>query len=473
MKDEVNFLQDTNPLGKRFMKSKQTKIVEISRLALLGGFLLNASAHAATCAPQWSNSTKANTTSLQDAINQCAAAGGGLVDLAANNGISTASITTVNLASNIVFKVEKGFTLKGSTGLTAGSAMLVGKGVKNLTITGTGAIDGDGSAYWASAVGKSNTPRPKLVDISGSKIQVGSNFNDSGSPQSIVSFPTATNDTANALIIRNSPKEQLVIESGSSNVAIDGVWIYANPNKNSHGQNLAPNTDAIDIIGTRTATIKNCVLDTGDDDIAIKSNAGEATTSNVTVNNCVVGGGHGISIGGQEAAGNTMADPGVSQVDVSNILFSGTDFGYRIKTDQTRKDSGATTDVTYSDTCMRNVGQPFLFTYNYASGSGGLPPIIANVAVDNVIATATKSQGEIDGLKNGLMGIPAYDNPGIRISNTEISGGKSFTVIDGELQIGSRSQVETTAGKQGQVVLIEDSGPTLTCPTSIAIPAQI
>ncbi|WP_186193024.1 glycoside hydrolase family 28 protein [Burkholderia gladioli] len=446
-------------------------------LSVFATLVGQASAQAATCTPQWSGSASTNTTNLQKAIQQCAASGTssspGLVDLGSNNGISTAVITSVNLASNIVLKLEKGFTLKGSPAQPSGGAMLTGSSLSNLTITGTGAIDGDGQDYWPAAVGQNNTARPKLIAITGSNLQIGSNFTDAGKPQSIVAFPSSSNATGNALIIRNSPKEQLVIESGSKNVTIDGVWIYANPNRNASGDDLAPNTDAIDIIGTQTATIKNCLLDTGDDDIAIKSNAGGAATSNVNISHCVVGGGHGISIGGQEAAGTTLANPGVSQVTVETVQFSGTDYGYRIKTDQTAKDSGATTGVTYRNTCMRNVQQPFLFTYAYASGTGGALPIIANVDIDNVIATATKQQGAIVGLSNSLMGIPKSGDTGIRLTNSQISGGKAFSVTNGELQLGSHSTAATTTGSNGQVVQVPDSGTTLSCPSSITIPAQI
>ncbi|WLE63379.1 glycoside hydrolase [Burkholderia plantarii] len=433
-------------------------------------------AHAASCAtPQWSSSPTANTSALQSAITQCSGSSSspGLIDLTVNNGVSTAVITSVNLASNIVLKLEKGFTLKGSPGQPSGGAMLTGSGLGNVTITGTGAIDGDGQSYWTSAVGQNNTARPKLIALTGSNLQIGSNFTDAGKPQAIVAFPSTSNDPGNALIIRNSPKEQLVIESGSKNVTIDGVWIYANPNRNANGDDLAPNTDAIDIIGTQTATIRNCLLDTGDDDIAIKSNAGGAATSNVTISHCVVGGGHGISIGGQEAAGHTLASPGVSQVTVDTVQFSGTDFGYRIKTDQTAKDSGATTGVNYRNTCMRNVQQPFLFTYAYASGTGGDLPIIANVGIDNVIATATKTQGAIVGLSNSLIGVPKSGDTGIRITNSQITGGNAFTVSNGELQVGGHSSVTTSIGSNGQVVPITDTGATLACPASITIPAQL
>ncbi|HGL5386859.1 TPA: glycoside hydrolase, partial [Burkholderia cenocepacia] len=99
------------------MKGKSSTRL-VLRLSTLAALAVQASAQAATCTPQWSSSASTNTTNLQNAIQQCAASGTssspGLVDLASNNGISTAVITSVNLANNIVLKLEKGFTLKGS-----------------------------------------------------------------------------------------------------------------------------------------------------------------------------------------------------------------------------------------------------------------------------------------------------------------------------------------------------------------------
>lgn len=164
----------------------------------------------------------------------------------------------------------------------------------------------------------------------------------------------------------------------------------------------------------------------------------------------------------------------VSNVKVDNIYFIGTDFGYRIKTDQTATNSGATTGVTYSNTCMRDVGAAFLFTYLYSTGTGGSPPIIANVKIDNVSGTS-KSQGGIVGLPNNLMGVVHSGDTGIRMTNTKLSGGKGFNVTNGTLQLGVNSAVTPlTTGINGNVVQqLPDSGATVVCPSSIVIPPQI
>jgi polygalacturonase len=122
---------------------------------------------------------------------------------------------------------------------------------------------------------------------------------------------------------------------------------------------------------------------------------------------------------------------------------------------------------------MHNVAQPFLFTYAYASGTGGALPIIANVTINNVIATAGKTQGAIVGLANDMMGQPSSGNFGIKMLNTKITGGSNFSVTYGELQVGTHSTVSTSREANGLVVPISDTGPTISCPSSINIPSQI
>jgi polygalacturonase len=441
------------------------------------------------CTPKWVGSESADNALLQTAIKTCSAAGTaalpGLVDLAANGSIVKAQIKSVTLASNIVIKVEPGFTLQGpnpadvgytGTGTSKPPVMLTGSGLSNVTIAGSGVIDGNGAGYWAifnQGGSFENQARQKVIAISGTGIKIGANFDNTGKPVATVTFPTSSNSTANALTIRNSPKEHVAIESGSSNVMIDGVWIYAPTGRANLGtgnsKNTAPNTDGVDIIGTTTATLRNCLIDTGDDDVAIKSNAGSSTTRDVTVQACVFGGGHGLSIGGQEASG-------VSSVNVANVWFKGTDFGFRIKTDNTSMDSGITNGVTYQNACMLGVGEPVLFTYNFdGAASGGQPPTIENVTVNNLIATAASTAGvsailgAIDGLTDDLM------NRNIVITQTKItgSGAKPFLTTFGTLILGGTSTVATSNGTSGTVMRITDTAPTVSCPASITLPKQL
>jgi polygalacturonase len=472
-----------------------SKAIGAGMVALVVPLVMQGTAAAGqtVCTPTWTSSESANTTALQSAINTCSAAGTaalpGLVVLSVQNGISTSQITSVTLKSNIVLKVEAGFTLKGpnpadvgytGTGSGTPASILSGSGLSNVTITGTGVIDGNGEAYWNiynQGGSYTSQDRPRIIKVTGTGLQVGANFSNTGQNIAGVTFPTSSNSTTNALKIKNSPKMHVTFESGSSNILVDGVWIYAPTGRASLGtgsnKNIAPNTDGIDLSGVNssnlnTAVVQNCVIDTGDDDIAIKSSSTTYPTYNVSVRNCVFGGGHGLSIGGQETGG-------VFNTAVTNVWFKETDYGFKVKTDNSSKDSGTTNGVTYSDSCMLNVGEPIQLTYNYSgSSSGGHPPTIENVSYDNVIATSASTQGvsAILGQVYGLVDDSLWQN--IKITNSSIagSGATPFNVTYGVLNLGTHSTVATTTGTGGSVVAIADSGPTLSCPTSIVIPTQ-
>ena len=60
----------------------------------------------------------------------------------------------------------------------------------------------------------------------------------------------------------------------------------------------APNTDAIDPGPVTHAWIHHCDIDTGDDDIVIKSGG-----TNVLIEDCTIKHGHGISIGSETTVG--------------------------------------------------------------------------------------------------------------------------------------------------------------------------
>jgi polygalacturonase len=452
-----------------------------------------AAAGQTVCTPTWTTSESANTTALQSAIDTCSAAGTatlpGLVKLAAQSGISTAQIAPVTLKSNIVVKVEAGFTLKGpdpadvgytGTGSSAAPPLLGGSHVSNVTITGTGVIDGNGQAYWDifnQGGSFMNQDRPRIIKLTGTGLKVGANFSNTGQSIEGVTFPTWTNRTTRALKIKNSPKMHVTFESGSSNILVDGVWIFAPTGRADLGtgtnKNIAPNTDGIDLIGVNssnlgTAVVQNCLIDTGDDDIAIKSNSKTFPTYNVSVRNCVFGGGHGLSIGGQETGG-------VFNTAVTNVWFKGTDFGFKVKTDNSSKDSGVTNGATYTNSCMLDVGEPIQLTYNYnGSASGGQPPTVENISYDNIVATSASTQGvsAILGEVFGLVDDSLWRN--IKITNSRITGSDAqpFTVTYGVLNLGTHSNVATMTGAGGSVVAIADRGPRLFCPEFIVIPRQ-
>ena len=251
-------------------------------------------------------------------------------------------------------------------------------------------------------------------------------------------------------------------------------------------KNVAPNTDGIDLVGVNpdmahVVLVQNCVIDTGDDNIALKSNKANAALTNVVIRNCVFGGGHGLSVGGQETGG-------VFNINVSNVYFNGTDFGLKVKTDNTAKDTGITSGGVYKNVCMQNVAEPIQLTFRYTipTSPGGINPVIENLSFDNIIAKNTSSQtqqkvllGEITGLDPSVSPYSslALINKNIVITNSRLTGPDNqtvtpFTITDGSLTLGANSQIATDIKLNGALVPIADTGPSFQCPDDIKIPGR-
>src|SRR5260370_40916003 len=99
-----------------------------------------------------------DTAALQRAVDECTAAGGGVVYLPPGRYLSG----TVILKDNVTFHLEAGATLLGSTQLedythqswppmlgdANGKHLIFAREAKNVTLSGAGRIDGQGPAFW-------------------------------------------------------------------------------------------------------------------------------------------------------------------------------------------------------------------------------------------------------------------------------------------------------------------------------------
>ncbi|MDR1095863.1 MAG: glycoside hydrolase family 28 protein [Spirochaetaceae bacterium] len=173
----------------------------------------------------------------------------------------------------------------------------------------------------------------------------------------------------------------------------------------------APNTDGIDIDSCSGVLIEHCVINVGDDGIALKAGSGPdglrvgKPTSGVRVEHCTVGDGHGGIVIGSETAG------GVFDVRVSDCVFKGTDRGVRIKTRRGR--GGVIRDLDFRDIVMEGTLCPLVINMYYRCGAvledgwfslarqpvNAETPEIRNVTVRNIRASGCRSSaGFIAGL---------------------------------------------------------------------------
>lgn len=265
------------------------------------------------------------------------------------------------LKSDMTLYIEEGATLLGRTerevyptlpGLigdinlgtwqgeedTCFASLITAYGVKNVTITGGGIIDGNapqGDWYVNHRV-KRIAWRPRGMF-----------------------FNRCSGVTVFGLTVKDTPSWNI------HPYFCNDVKLYALGLYNPAGM---PTTDGIDPDTCDGVEIAGVEISVGDDCIAIKSGTIEQAKKykkpcrNVVIRNCCMRNGHGGVVLGSELSG------GIENVTVSQCLFEGTDRGLRIKTRRGRGRIGITDNIEFSDIVMNGVKVPFVVNMYYNMG---------------------------------------------------------------------------------------------------------
>jgi polygalacturonase len=225
---------------------------------------------------------------------------------------------------------------------------------------GDGTLVGSTQTWWAvaaAAASGGNQNNPILVEGSG-----------------------VNNITIYQVELENSPMYHIEIRSGRG-LTVWGVQI--------NSPATADNTDGVDPVSESDVTIRDDMIQNGDDCVAVKSNTG-TPSRNITVDDVHCYGSHGLSVGSQTAGG------------VSNVLFekstldgfdsfgnlSASDTGIQIKTDA--NSGGLTRRVTYRDICMTDIKHLLIFNPHYSSG-GTSVPTQSDIVLNGVVSTDSES----------------------------------------------------------------------------------
>jgi polygalacturonase len=370
-----------------------------------------------------------DTEVIQKALDDCGKAGGGTVKFPAGTYVSK----PLTIRTRTTVLLEEGATLLASTNhadfmktpgdwLAAKSSsefipFVSGKDLEDVTITGKGVIDGNGGVWWEEAekarqkVSGFTLPRPNLVVVNRGK-----------------------NIRMTGITLQNAAKFHYV-PTDCEDVLIEGVTILA-PER-------AANTDAIDPSNCRNVKITRCIIDVGDDNIAIKSGkkveGREFGCENIEITDCTFKHGHGMSIGSEVVGG-------VRNVTVKNCTFENTDNGIRIKS---RRERGGTVENLYCENIRMTNVQPAISIAAYYQNSThakfpaddvaqpvtDTTPIFRNITIKNMTATSTKDAGLIVGLPEALIknvlledvtiqaqtgGLTIGNAKGIRLKNVKI-----------------------------------------------------
>ncbi len=238
------------------------------------------------------NGITLNTSAIQSAIDACSDAGGGRVNVPA--GIFKTG--TLWLRSNIELHLEHGATLLASDNLDDYNGddayaqnfgypeleqwhakhLIIALETTNTSITGFGTVDGNCYAFVDDDF--ENMPtygwrygKTKIKDMSVLR------------PGPLVVFVECTHVDIRDFTIRNAPCWSLLIH-GCEYVSVRG-YKALNP------RNML-NSDGLDIDTCRYVTVSDCIIDTGDDAIAIRCCEHHLKNKNIhceyiTVTNCV------------------------------------------------------------------------------------------------------------------------------------------------------------------------------------------
>ena len=294
------------------------------------------------------------TAAFQQAISQIKNAGGGVLKVP--SGVYCTG--PIILTSHMKLEIEAGAEIRffdderyfppmqlefeGILG-SCYTPCLYAEDAEFVTVTGEGTLNGQGAHWW-------KLHRSKLLEHA---------------RPYLVCFNRCRHVTISGLTLINSPV-WTVHPLRCADVRIEDLRII-NPAD-------SPNTDGIDPDQCSDVSIIGCLIDVGDDCIAVKSGT-EDTPSPMPCERIVISGCHFLHGHGGVVLGSEMSG-GVHDVLVSDCVFHETDRGIRLKTRRGR--GGAVSGLRANNLMMDGVMCPFVFNMYYFCGAKGKTPYVSD-----------------------------------------------------------------------------------------------
>ena len=357
------------------------------------------------------------SAAFAQAIAACAAAGGGRVVAPAGRFLTG----PIHLRSNVNLHVEAGgtimfvrdparylpavFTRFEGMELMGYSPFIYAFGQDNIAITGLGTLDGQaGDANWWPWKGSKDhgyaagnptqaAAREKLAQLTEAGVPVSQRVFADGSylrPQFIQPY-RCRNVLIEDVTIVNSPMWEIhpVL---CTNVTVRRVKI------NSHG----PNNDGCDPESCKDVLIEQCMFDTGDDCIAIKSGRNAdgrrlaAPTENVIVRNCTMKDGHGGVTIGSEISGD------VRYVFAERCLMDSPNLDRALRLKNNASRGGVLEHIYMRDITVGQVADAVIsIDFTYEEGSkGAFTPVARDINVERVSSRKSKYGVYLKGFPN-------------------------------------------------------------------------
>jgi len=297
-----------------------------------------------------------STRAIQNAIDTCARAGGGVVSFKPGNYVTGA----VFLKDNVHLLVDRGVTLLGSqedadypsiwtrvAGIEMNwpAALININGQRNVKISGGGTIDGRGEKWWAKYW------KLRLEDYEPRGLRWASDY-DAERVRLMVVWKSSEVTVENLSLKRSGFWTVQIVYS--DHVTVDGIRI---------SDNKGPSTDGVDIDSSSYVLVQNCDIDNNDDDICLKAGRDSdglrvnRPTEYIVIRQNTIRSGGGVISFGSETSG------GIRNVVAYDNRGIGTNEGIRFKSAKTR--GGYVSDILIRGLHLTNVPLPFTFTLNW------------------------------------------------------------------------------------------------------------
>jgi len=370
------------------------------------------------------------TEALARAIAACAEAGGGRVIVPAGifltGPVRLKSNVDLHIAANATLRFVRDpkrylplvYTRWEGLECMNYSPFLYSDGQDNIAVTGDGTLDGNcdcehwwpwkgrTNCGWSKGQPDQNPARDALNQMGQKDVPVKDRRFGEGSylRPNFIEPVRGRNILIEGVTITNSPMFE-IHPIFCRNVTVRDVKIA------SHG----PNNDGCDPDSCQDVLIENCVFDTGDDCIAIKSGRNRdgrrvgVASENIVIRGCTMKDGHGGLTIGSEMSG------GVRNVFAENCRLDSPNLeqALRFKTNAMR--GGAIENVFFRNIQIGQIAHAVLqIDFNYEEGNKGPEhPVVRNIDIENV--TCRKAERALD-----IRGFPDAKIRNIRLANCTI-----------------------------------------------------
>jgi polygalacturonase len=305
-----------------------------------------------------SDTITVNTKAIQQAIDDCAAKGGGKVIF--KKGVYVTG--SIFIKSNVNLQIDEGVLILGSQNFadypdmqtriagieTSWPAALINiLNVKNAALTGKGIVNARGKfcwdLYWAMRKDYDKKGLRWIVDYDAKRVRTFLVQNSSDITLKGLTFKNAGFWTVQLLY--------------STRLTVDGVTIKNNEDGSG------PSTDGIDVDSSTWTLIENCDIDCNDDNFCLKAGRDwdglrvNKPTEYVVIRKSIARRGAGLVTLGSETSGS------IRHIYCTDLFAKNTDNGLRIKSATIR--GGTVEDVYFVNSVLDSVRNAYQFNLNW------------------------------------------------------------------------------------------------------------